>query len=778
MSLAEIIAMLMVVAVVAALMAGYPVALTLAGVSLAFAALGHVVGVMNFAILGALPQRIFGVMTNPTLLAIPLFIFMGVMLERSRIAEDLLGAHGPVVRHACAAAWHFRGARRRLLAAATGMVGATTVTMGLIVLPPMLRHGYDKRLAAGTVAATATLAQIFPPATVLVLLGDQLNNAYQSAQLAQGTFAPNVISVSDLFAGAIVPGLLLVGLYLAYLIAAAVCGRAAAPAMAAGAPEEPGCSTVALMAPVALIVAVLGSILGGIATPTEAASIGAVGAMLLAARKAGFVQSLMPVVEKTTQITSMIFLILIGATLFSLVFRALGGDDMVHRALADLPGGAAGAVLVVMLAVFLLGFVMDAFEIIFVVVPIVAPALLKMPGIDPVWLGIMIAVNLQTSYMHPPLGPTLFFLRGVAPPEITTRDIYIGIIPFVADPALRAGGAVVRAGACDRAAACALWALPGGRDQDDERAAMKAADMFNLAGRVALVTGASSGLGQQFARALADNGAAVALVARRAERLTAFKAELEKLGAKAVAIEADVTDRAAMIRAFDQAESAFGTVTILVNNAGVAHSGRALDMSPEEWRRVLATDLDAVFFWAQEAARRMLAANEKGAIVNIASVLGFGVAKGVAALRHRQSWRGADHQSAGARTRLQGRARQRDCARLVRHRDQRQISRKRSRHRDQARDSDRPLRRQRRSRRRASAAGVRRGELHDRRHHRGRRRADGRRSKASAVAGRNAGRIGERCQAFRRHHPDRHRQHEHDQAQRSAGEIDQRRAGT
>ena len=432
MPLVEIIAVLMVIAVVAALMAGYPVALTLAGVSLAFAAFGHAVGVMNFAILGALPQRIFGVMTNPTLLAIPLFIFMGVMLERSRVAEDLLERMGRLfgtLRGGLGFSVVIVGG---LLAASTGIVGATAVTMGLIMLPSMMRHGYDPRLAAGTVAASATLAQIIPPSTVLVLLGDQLNNAYQSAQLAQGTFAPNVISVSDLFAGAIMPGLLLVGLYLAYLIAVAVLRPASCPAVgAAGTPETTGLFE-ALMAPVVLIVAVLGSILFGVATPTEAASIGAVGAMLLAARKAGFVQSLMPVVEKTTQITSMIFLILIGATLFSLVFRALGGDDMVHRALSDLPGGAAGAVLAVMLAVFLLGFVMDAFEIIFVVVPIVAPALLKMPGIDPVWLGIMIAVNLQTSYMHPPLGPTLFFLRGVAPPEITTRHIYVGIIPFVA----------------------------------------------------------------------------------------------------------------------------------------------------------------------------------------------------------------------------------------------------------------------------------------------------------------------------------------------------------
>jgi len=430
MPLAETLAIFMVVAVIAALMAGYPVALTLAGVSLAFAALGHALDVMDFGILGALPQRIFGVMTNDVLLAIPLFIFMGVMLEQSRIAEDLLERMGRLfgrLRGGLGFSVVLVGA---LLAASTGIVGATAVTMGLIMLPAMMRLGYDPRLAAGTVAASATLAQIIPPSTVLVVLGDQLNNAYQSAQLAQGKFAPGVVSVSDLFAGAILPGLLLVGLYLVYLIVVAVLRPARCPAVAAAATAK-GSLLESLLAPVALIVAVLGSILYGIATPTEAASVGAVGAILLAARKARLADLLRPVVDKTTQITAMIFLILIGATAFSLVFRALGGDDMVHRSLSHLPGGADGALLAVMLAIFLLGFVMDAFEIIFVVVPIVAPPLLVMPGIDPIWLGIMMAVNLQTSYMHPPLGPTLFYLRGVAPPQITTRHIYVGIIPFV-----------------------------------------------------------------------------------------------------------------------------------------------------------------------------------------------------------------------------------------------------------------------------------------------------------------------------------------------------------
>jgi len=435
----ELLAVLMVVVVCAALFAGYPVALTLGGVAFAFAVIGQLAGAMDLALLGALPQRIFGVMTNDVLLAIPLFIFMGVMLERSQVAEDLLETMGRLFGTLPGGLGISVLIVGVLLAAAKGVVGATTVTMGLIVLPTMLRHGYDPRLAAGTVAATATLAQIFPPATVLILLGDQIGNAYQATQLSQGIFAPRSVTVADLFAGAILPGLALVALYLVYLVAVAVLRPRSAPAL----PADPGAPrgwrlvrrlAAALLAPVLLILAVLGSILGGLATPTEAASVGAVGAIVLAAAKlrgAGLARVLVPVMTRTTQVTSMIFMILIGATLFSLTFRGLGGDDMVHRALADLPGGTGGAIVVVMAAMFLLGFVMDAFEIIFVVVPIVAPALLKLPGVDPVWLAVMMAINLQTSYMHPPLGPTLFFLRGVAPPEITTRHIYVGIIPFV-----------------------------------------------------------------------------------------------------------------------------------------------------------------------------------------------------------------------------------------------------------------------------------------------------------------------------------------------------------
>ena len=463
----EALAVVMVLAVCAALLAGYPVALTLAGVSLAFAALGAAFGAMDLSLLGALPQRIFGIMNNDVLLAIPLFIFMGVMMERSRIAEELLETMGRLfgaLPGGLGIAVTLVGV---LLAAAKGIVGATTVTMGLIVLPTMLRHGYDKALAAGTVAATATLAQIFPPATVLILLGDQLSNSYQAAQLAEGNFAPQTVSVADLFAGAIVPGLVLVLLYLLYLTGVAIFAPEKSPPLKPD-PDAPHGLALwrrlgeALLAPLALILVVLGSILGGVATPTEAASVGAVGSVLLATRKAGVAGLLLPVATRTAQITSMIFLILIGATLFSLVFRGLGGDVLVERVLTNMPGGTGGAILTVMAALFALGFVMDAFEIIFVVVPIVAPVLLKMPGVDPIWLGIMMAVNLQTSYMHPPLGPdvVLSAQRGAAGGHDAghlSRHYSVRV-----DPACNAGRALVFAWLGDVIAAPALRRMTAG----------------------------------------------------------------------------------------------------------------------------------------------------------------------------------------------------------------------------------------------------------------------------------------------------------------------------
>ncbi|AXS42751.1 TRAP transporter large permease subunit [Breoghania sp. L-A4] len=486
----------------AALMAGFPVAFTLAGTALAFALIGWLFGAQLS--LGALPSRIFGVMTNEVLIAVPLFVFMGVMLERSKVAEDLLEAMAGLFggrRGGLAISVTLVGA---LLAASTGIVGATVVTMGLMSLPTMLKHGYSPRLASGAIAASGTLGQIIPPSIVLVILGDQLSNAYRRAQLDAGNFAPDSVSVGDLFAAALIPGLLLVCLYIAYLATVAVLRPQDAPALPRVVSFGAGRAARSLVPPVMLIVAVLGSILGGIATPTEAASVGAVGALLLASlRSDGTARSLWstmpvvlsglaavcllalttlmdlrvardaipfadmggivmavvlcaviawglfvalrrvwradvlaPVVHATARITAMIFAIVIGASIFSLVFRDLGGEELVHAMLSDLPGGTLGAVLAVMAAMFVLGFFLDFLEITFVVVPLVAPVLLKMPMPDgtlmsPVWLAVMMAVNLQTSFLTPPFGFALFYLRGVAPDSVRTSDIYRGIVPFV-----------------------------------------------------------------------------------------------------------------------------------------------------------------------------------------------------------------------------------------------------------------------------------------------------------------------------------------------------------
>jgi tripartite ATP-independent transporter DctM subunit len=441
-ALHDILDLLMFAAVFGALLTGYPVAFALGGTAFLFALLAHFLGVFDLAFLQALPQRIYGIMTNEVLIAIPLFIYMGVMLERSKVAEDLLDTAGRLLGHVPGGLGYAVTVVGALLAASTGIVGATAVTMGLISLPVMLKAGYDKRLACGSIAAAATLAQIVPPSTVLVVLGDQLAIAYQQAQLAEGVLAPATVTVGDLFAGALIPGLLLAALYLFYQAAIALIAPELSPPLSARgayAPVRAREFLIAMVAPLALIVAVLGSILGGIATPTEAAAVGAVGATLLAFLRviAGrSVADLLPVLrsalETSVQITSMIFVILIGATLFSLVFRGLGGDETIHGFLSALPGGPFAAVVFVMAVMFVLGFFLDFLEIVFVVVPVVAPVLLRLEGIDPVWLGVLMAVNLQTSFLTPPFGPTLFYLRGVAPREIATGDIYRGAVPFVA----------------------------------------------------------------------------------------------------------------------------------------------------------------------------------------------------------------------------------------------------------------------------------------------------------------------------------------------------------
>ncbi|MBK1708382.1 C4-dicarboxylate ABC transporter [Marichromatium gracile] len=424
------------IGVVAVLLLGYPVALSLGGTALAFALAGEALGWFDPSFLEALPNRLYGVITNETLIAVPLFVFMGVMLERSRIAENLLDTMAMLfgsVRGGLGISVTLVG---MLLAASTGIVGATVVTMGLLSLPVMLRRNYDPAVAAGTICASGTLGQIIPPSIVLVLLGDVLSSAYQQAQLEMGVWSPDTVSVGDLFVGALVPGLLLVGFYLLYQVGLAVMRPQAVPAIPAD--ERPADRgelarrvVSVLLPPLLLVVAVLGSILGGLATPTEAASVGAVGAIgLAAARRQLSVAILREVVRQTATVTSMVFLIFIGAAIFSLVFRGFHGDDLVTEFLTGLPGGVVGAVAVVMLVMFLLGFILDFIEITFVVVPIVGPVLLAM-GLDPVWLGVMIALNLQTSFLTPPFGFSLFYLRGVAPPGVGTAQIYRGVLPYI-----------------------------------------------------------------------------------------------------------------------------------------------------------------------------------------------------------------------------------------------------------------------------------------------------------------------------------------------------------
>ncbi|MEO1014433.1 MAG: TRAP transporter large permease subunit [Pseudomonadota bacterium] len=494
---------IMIAALCGAILLGFPVAFSLAGVAIIFAVIGLASGVFDPAFLQPIPQRINGAVMNSTLIAVPMFILMGVILEKAKIAEELLDEMARLfgsMRGGLGLSVTMVGA---LLAASTGIVGATVVTMGLLSLPTMLKRGYDPAFACGSIAAAGTLGQIIPPSIVLILLGDVISNAYQKAQLEQGVFAPETISVGDLFAGALFPGLMLVGLYLLYQIAVATFQGTKAPAIPQselGSRKEVWLAAArTLPAPLLLIFAVLGSILAGAATPTEAASVGAIGALLIAGARQredgaqswegraiaaaaaatvalilltsnldlrlgreapsgveslaiwisfglcaliplGLGASVMRLsrggvlsaaADQTIRVTTMVFTILIGAAAFSLVFRGLGGEETVRGALDAAPGGLAGAVIAVMLVMFVLGFFLDFIEITFVVVPLVAPALLKM-GVDPVWLGVMMAINLQTSFLTPPFGFALFYLRGVAPEAVRTADIYRGAIPFIA----------------------------------------------------------------------------------------------------------------------------------------------------------------------------------------------------------------------------------------------------------------------------------------------------------------------------------------------------------
>ena len=398
---------------------GYPVAFAVGGAAVAFALLGLATGYFDPPFLLALADRVFGIMQNPVLLADPYFIFMGVVLEKSRLAEDLLTTAGAVfgrVRGGLAFAVVGVGA---LLAAATGVVGASVVAMGAIALPVMLRHGYSRPFAAGTVAASGTLGQIVPPSIVLIVLGDQLG-----------------VSVGALFAGALVPGLMLAGLFAAYVGLVAWRRPDAAPALppserADGAGALALRVVTALVPPLALILIVLGSIFAGVATPTEAGALGAVGALVLARVNGRLTRAVVwGAARSTASLTTMVVVLLVGSTVFALVFRGLYGDLWIEQALTGLPGGRVGFLVAANLLVFALGFFIDFFEIAFIVVPLLVPAALAL-GIDLVWLGVVLGLNLQTSFLTPPFGFSLFYLRGAAPPELTTAEIYRGALPFV-----------------------------------------------------------------------------------------------------------------------------------------------------------------------------------------------------------------------------------------------------------------------------------------------------------------------------------------------------------
>ena len=426
----EIIPLLLLVFVCCALLFGYPVAFTLSGVSILFAIICIPFGIFDISIFKSIPLRIFGIMNNVTLLAVPLFIFMGTVLEKSGIASKML-------KNMALAFRNIRGGLSisiivvgALLAASTGIVGATVVTMGLMSLPILIQQGYKKDFSSGLIASTGTLGQIIPPSIALVLLGDVMSNAYQRAQNDMGVFSQKTVTVGDLFVGAIVPGILICLGYLIYTVyknSKNIDIEFLPNAKSASSSEI--LKTLAL--PLILIILVLGSIISGIATPTEASAIGAMGALLIAIIDGKFTLSfLKEASEKTAIVSTMIFTILIGASIFSLIFRGVGGDELIDLIFGSLPGGPYTALIFVLLLVFLLGFILDFIEICYVIIPLVAPPLLMM-GFDPVWLAILLAINLQTSFLTPPFGFSLFYLRGVAHKSIQTSEIYKGVIPFI-----------------------------------------------------------------------------------------------------------------------------------------------------------------------------------------------------------------------------------------------------------------------------------------------------------------------------------------------------------
>ena len=429
----EILAIVMFVTTLGLLLFGFPVAFTLAGTALLFGFLGDFLEIFNFRMLGFFPQRIFGTMINEPLVAVPLFIFMGIMLEKTKIAAGLLHSIGELFGTTKGGLGIGVVIVGMLLAASTGIVGATVVTMGMLSLPSMMKAGYDQKIATGTICAAGTLGQIIPPSIVLVLLATILQGANEEAAMLVGNLAPDPVTAIDLFAGAILPGLMLVVLFIIFIFIYARINPLSCP------PVETTKSRTeiyieaakSVVPPITLIVLVLGSILFGIATPTESASVGAVGAAIIALLKGELnFKNIKETALGTVKLSSFVFVILIGASMFSLVFRGFGGDEMIEHFLGTLPGGLYAALILVMIVIFLLGFFLDYIEIIFVIVPLVGPILIA-NGADPLWLGILISLNLQTSFLTPPFGFSLFFLRGVAPSSIKTRNMYRGVIPFI-----------------------------------------------------------------------------------------------------------------------------------------------------------------------------------------------------------------------------------------------------------------------------------------------------------------------------------------------------------
>lgn len=430
----ELLSILLFFGAIGAVLLGYPVAFALGGTAFLVGLLGISLDVFGMGTFMALPSRVFGIMNNQILVAILLFVFMGVTLERSRVAEDMLESIGQAFSALRGGLGYGVLVVGALLAASTGIVGATVVTMGLLSLPAMLRSGYDPRLSSGLICATGTLGQILPPSILLIILGDQLSNAYMRAMRAEGQFGFDPLTVIDLFAGALLPGLMMVGLYAVYLTVIALRAPERCPSV-----QDQGVAIIPLyrvllsvMPAIILIVLVLGSILTGLATPTEAGGVGALGALIIAAvkRRLSF-QVSREIMLNSLTITSMIFLIFIGASVFSFVFRSLGGEAMVQELLTALPGGVTGALVFVLATMFIMGFFLDYAEIVLIVIPIVGPVILAM-GVDPIWFGIMVGVCLQTSFLTPPFGFALFYLRGVAPKEITTVQLYRGVAPFIA----------------------------------------------------------------------------------------------------------------------------------------------------------------------------------------------------------------------------------------------------------------------------------------------------------------------------------------------------------